>query len=349
MTDPQEVARYKLADEENARIFRDDIVPDQLSGRIPQELATVVFLIGQPGAGKSRVTEMVAQLLNQRGGFVDVDSDLYKPYHPAYDELMARDDTLMAAYIRADGRAWMAQAEAYVRENGLNAIIQETSQNAAAVEEKMVAYRQAGTRVEALVMGVPQAMSNQGIVNRYLEQLQDRGQGRLTVQANADESYAGILDLADRVDHGRLADQVAVYRRGEEKPRYLNALNAQGQWQSPPELRQRVQQERERPWTKQETAGFVATQQRLRTEMPRIGPEWSARLTRIEEQAAPLVTASGAKALADHRRATAASMGSTTEATPTPGQQRGSNTVPGQDPQAHRKGHDGPGHSGPRR
>lgn len=30
-------------------------------------------------------------------------------------------------------------------------------------------------------MGVLQAMSNQGIVARYFEQLADRGQGRLTV------------------------------------------------------------------------------------------------------------------------------------------------------------------------
>src|SRR6478672_8850411 len=81
---------------------------------------SVVFLVGQSGAGKSKVTEMIAGVLNRRGGFIDIDSDLYKPYHPKYDELMAQDDTLMAAYTRADGRAWMAQAEGYVRENRLN-------------------------------------------------------------------------------------------------------------------------------------------------------------------------------------------------------------------------------------
>lgn len=155
---------------------------------------------------------MVAAQLNRHGDFVDVDSDLYKPYHPAYAELMARDDTLMAAYTRADGRAWTAQAEQYVRDHGLHAIIQETFQNAEAVEQKMRAYRAAGARIEGLFMGVPQAMSNQGIVARYFEQLADRGQGRLTVQANADESYRGILQLADRVDTGTLVDLAAPPR-----------------------------------------------------------------------------------------------------------------------------------------
>ncbi|MET9987864.1 zeta toxin family protein [Streptomyces rochei] len=104
---------------ENERIFRERIVPDLLEGRASQETPTVVFLVGQPGAGKSRVTELVAAQLNRHGGFVDADSDLYKPYHPAYAARMAQDDTLMAAYTRADGRAWMAQAEQDVRDHGL--------------------------------------------------------------------------------------------------------------------------------------------------------------------------------------------------------------------------------------
>ncbi|MFF5256871.1 zeta toxin family protein [Streptomyces leeuwenhoekii] len=264
MIDPAEVERYRLPQEENERIFREGIVPELLHGRASQETPTVVFLVGQPGVGKSRVTEMVAAQLNRHGGFVDVDSDLYKPYHPAYPELMARDDALMAAYTRADGRAWMAQAEQYVRDHGLHAIIQETSQNAEAVAEKMRAYREAGARIEGLFMGVPPAMSNQGIVARNIEQLADRGQGRLTVQANADESYRGILDLADRVDAAALVDLASVYRRGETKPRYSNNLDETGAWTNPPALRQSLESERARPWTDAESTSFVTTQLRLR-------------------------------------------------------------------------------------
>ncbi|UUU32201.1 zeta toxin family protein [Streptomyces sp. CA-210063] len=301
--DPAEVERHRLSDAENRRIFRERIVPDLLAGRVGQETPTVVFLVGQPGAGKSRVTEMVAGTLNRHGGFVDVDSDLYKPYHPEYARLMAQDDTLMAAYTRADGRAWMAQAEAYVREHGLHAIIQETSQNAAAVEEKMRAYGDSGARVEALFMGVPQAMSNQGIVNRYFEQLADRGQGRLTVQSNADESYAGILELADRVDRGALADLASVYRRGESKPRYGNSLDDTGNWTGPPGLREALAAERARPWTAAESDSFVTTQLRLRETAQALGPEWQGRLTRIEDQARPLLTPNAAAQLTSNAAA----------------------------------------------
>ncbi|MFC4516443.1 MULTISPECIES: zeta toxin family protein [Streptomyces] len=297
MIDPAEVERHRLPQGENQRIFTDRIVPDLLADRAPQEIPTVVFLIGQPGAGKSKITEMMAGVLNQHGGFVDVDSDLYKPYHPAYAALMAQDDTLMAAFTRADGRAWMAQAEHYVRDQRLRAVIQETAQNAEAVEAKMTAYRQAGSRIEALFMGVPRAMSNQSIVNRYFEQLADRGQGRLTVQANADESYEGILRLADRVDRGVLADSVSVYRRGESSPRYSNSTGETGQWIAPPATAQAVDTERSCPWTTVESGGFTATQLRLREASRGLGPQWPLRLARIEQEARPLMMPADARKL----------------------------------------------------
>ena len=158
---------------------------------------------------------MVAGVLSRHGGFVNVDSDLDQPYHPAYAALMAQDGwPPIPAPTGGRGIAEPRSTSAH----HLHAISQEASQNAQAVGEKMLAYRRAGARVEALFLGVPQAMSSQGIVNRSLERLADRGQGRLTVQANADESYIGILDLSDRIDRGALVDLVNVYRRGESKP-----------------------------------------------------------------------------------------------------------------------------------
>ncbi|MFF8289080.1 zeta toxin family protein [Streptomyces sp. NPDC016309] len=344
MIDPDAVERYRLREADNQRIFRERIIPDLLEGRAPQETPTVVFLVGQPGAGKSKVTEMVAAALNQHGGFADIDSDLYKPYHPAYDELMAQDDTLMAAYTRADGRAWMVQAEEYVRTHGLHAIIQETSQNAQAVEDKMRAYRQSGSRIEGLFMGVPKALSDQGILNRYVEQLADRGQGRLTVQANADESFDGTLDLADRVDRSALVDLASVYRRGESKPRYTNSLDSSGQWTAPPALRDGVGPERIRPLAAAESKGFADTQLRLREATRGLGPEWPEQLARIEQSAAPILLPADAQrlALAARPSAAAARTRSTTTARK-PGQPKhGPAQDPGSRQQPPQHGPDGP-------
>ncbi|MEU3433106.1 zeta toxin family protein [Streptomyces sp. NPDC006863] len=339
MIDPARVEQYRLPQQENERVFYEEIVPDLFADRVGQETPTVVFLIGQPGAGKSRVTEMVAEKLNRQGGFADIDSDLYKPYHPAYDDLMAEDDTLMAAYTRADGRAWMALAEEYVRSHGLNAVIQETSQNPEAVADKMRAYRANGFRVEALFMGVSKAESDQGVCNRYATQRADGRGGRLTVRANADESFHGIPILADLVDRDALAHQSSVFRRGEGEPRYSNSLDASDQWTAPPATRENVDAERSRPLPPDQSRGFADTQILLRalTDIP--DPEWPDRLDEIERNAAPLLRPADARRLSIPARpsAAAARSRSTTArkpAAPQPGtsQQAG----PGQQPPPHR-------------
>ncbi|RZU36687.1 zeta toxin [Streptomyces sp. BK022] len=61
-----DATRYQLPAEENRRIFAADIVPEQLTGPTPQDPATAVFLLGQPGAGKTRVAQLVAEQLGPR-------------------------------------------------------------------------------------------------------------------------------------------------------------------------------------------------------------------------------------------------------------------------------------------
>lgn len=286
VSDP-DAAKYLLPAARGRRIFLEEIVPDLLAGREPQHSPIVAFVVGQHGAGKTRTASMVGDVLAERGGYADLDSDLYKPYHPGYRELMSRDDILMAAYIGPDSWAWLAQAHEYARDNRINVLKPETGQDSRGAAAHMRAYRDAGYRVEVLVMAVPAAMSNQGIVSRYHEQVADRGHGRMTVQANADRAYTGILDLAASIDRERLADEVAVFRRGEAGPRYGNALDTAGQWRAAPSLRASIEAERERRWTAGETADFQRTQAKLRREL---GPEWTAQLDAILRQAEPYMS-----------------------------------------------------------
>jgi hypothetical protein len=283
VTDP--VARqYVLPAAEGRRIFREKIVPGLLTGLEPQAEPVMVALVGQHGAGKSRAASMIGDILARRGGFAELDGDLYRPYHPAFDALVRQDDRLMARYLGPDAWAWLAQAREYVRDQRINALTHETGNDGPGVAAHLRAYRQAGFRVEVMVMAVPAAMSNQGIIARYLEQVADQGDGRLSVQANADQAYVGGLDLADLIDREQLADYVGVFRRGESDPRYSNSLTAEGTWVAAPTLRAAIERERERPWTAQETADFMRTHRQLRAEL---SGQWTARLDQILAQARP--------------------------------------------------------------
>jgi hypothetical protein len=283
VTDP--VARqYVLPAAQGRRIFTEEIVPELLAGPEPRAAPVVVALAGQHGAGKSRTASMVAGALARRGGFAELDSDLYRPYHPAYDALVRRDDTLMARYLGPDAWAWLAQARQYVRDRRINALIHETATDGRRVAAYLRAYRQAGFRVEVMILAVPGAMSNQAIISRYLEEVAGQGHGRLSVQVNADRAYTGVLDLADLIDREQLAHYAGVFRRGESDPRYRNWLNADGTWASDPALRPAIERERERPWTARETADFMNTHRRLQAQL---SGEWTARLDKILAQAQP--------------------------------------------------------------
>lgn len=78
-----------------------------------------------------------------------------------------------------------------MRARKTNALKPETGQDHRTAARHMRAYREAGLRVEAMILTVPAAMSNQGIIARYHEQVTDRGHGRLPAQANADRAYEG--------------------------------------------------------------------------------------------------------------------------------------------------------------
>ena len=143
MTDP-EVERSKLSSEESRRRIVERIVPALLAGREPQQEPTAVILLGRPGAGKTRVSEMIARRLNERGGFAKIDTDLYKPFHPDYRELMARDDRLMTLFIGPEGREWMRQAQDYVREHRINTLVHDIA-NDPAVSAAPCESRPAGT------------------------------------------------------------------------------------------------------------------------------------------------------------------------------------------------------------
>lgn len=100
-----DVARYRLSEADNERIFRDLIVPTRLSGYQHRDQPVVVELMAQPVAGRSKFAGEISDALRADGGAVEIDSDLYKPFHPQYAHLMKTDDQLMAAATRADGRA----------------------------------------------------------------------------------------------------------------------------------------------------------------------------------------------------------------------------------------------------
>jgi len=285
--------RYLLPEADSRRIFTERIAPRELTG-ISVEHPTVVFVAGQPGAGKTKTTEAVVRSLDDRGGAVVVNSDYYKPYHPEYHRLLAEEDHNAAPYTSLDGRRWMAMAEQYLIGRRINTVIETTMRDPGDFLEPARMFRDAGYRTEVVIMAVPEAQSRLGILARYHDQVAALGHGRLTETSNHDASYHGVLQAAGRIDRDDLIDAVAVYRRGNQLL-YANNRTPERQWAQPPGAQAAVETERHHTWTYPEAQDFLDTSRRLATGL---GPQWAPQLQEIKNLARPFLPP-GAEAHAD--------------------------------------------------
>ncbi len=282
MTDRQPV---RLEEAEARRIFRDKIVPRELAQGVPQAEPLAIFVAGQPGAGKTATTRSLLARLEDRGGGVVVDADLYKGYHPRYATLQQEDDQAAAALVSPDSGRWMGMAQEWLAEHRIDTLTETTMRDDGYFARPAGTFRAAGYRVEAAIMAVPEAQSRLGILDRYEMQVRTTGHGRLTLRDNHDSAYRGVVETADAIDRDRLADSVSVYRRGNELL-YHNELTPDGTWRDPAGTRAAIEQERSRPWTVAESAQFAATYHRLARDL---GPEFHDELAGIARSAAPLL------------------------------------------------------------
>ena len=82
-----------LAHEEHDRIFKEEIIPEYFAGRAPQAKPEVVFLAGQPGAGKSGLRDAAMKTKFSAPPQLPVmsDPDDLRGFHPRYLQ-HAKDD-----------------------------------------------------------------------------------------------------------------------------------------------------------------------------------------------------------------------------------------------------------------
>ncbi|WP_329144047.1 zeta toxin family protein [Streptomyces sp. NBC_01456] len=155
---------HRLSVEEHKWFF-DELIAPGLGRITPQEQPVAVYVVDRPGAGKTGAAQMVRRTL--RAGAAHIRGDDFKFSHPDYRQLLREEPRTASERIRADYRTWQAQAEAYVRERRGDVVIELTPSSAAGFAAGAALYRQAGYRVELVVLAVRAADSRQGTAARY--------------------------------------------------------------------------------------------------------------------------------------------------------------------------------------
>ncbi|MFF4085180.1 zeta toxin family protein [Streptomyces sp. NPDC001777] len=256
---------HRLSAEEHRWIFDALIAPSLLENITPQERPVAVYVMGQPGSGKTSRARALRRAL--RGRPVRISGDFFKAAHPDYYDLLRQEPRTAGERIRADYRAWQAMAEAAARERRGDVTIEIAPGSAAGFVEGARAYRRAGYRVELVVLAVRAADSRQGTAVRCADVNRLGGHGRFTTVSGHDRHFAVLADAVAEAEREEVADCVMVWGR-EGTVLYRNDRTPQGSWTRPARAAEVLLAEQRRPYTSQEAARFWALQRRLRTELP---------------------------------------------------------------------------------
>lgn len=250
----RDIAPAVLPDSESRSILTRVILPTATEGAARQQRPVVIFVAGQPGAGKSHLADLLHSVLDHRGGAVRIGSDLYKICHPAYEALLTADDRSAGVQVRYDTLKWQVAVEQHTRRNAFDAVVETALACPSQFREAAAAYRGAGYHVDVAVLATPEALSQLGVLERYLLQVRASGTGRYVPWDNHDSVASRLMETLQVIEVEKLADRVLVLRRGLELL-YSNRL-VNGVWSGPLEAARAVHAERARPWTAKETARF---------------------------------------------------------------------------------------------
>ncbi|TDW87857.1 zeta toxin [Kribbella pratensis] len=221
-------------------------------GRPPWRKPTVLFILGQPGAGKTTMQAAAMDRLGMKKAYV-LDHDELLEKHPEYARAALDNDYSATVGHAEDAAEWRGRALGDVQARRMDVVVPYPIGDL----ELMRSFQEQGYRVEVAVAAVHESQSQLGIIERFNDSRQEVGYGRWIDAGQHDQIYHDMLDTADAIEAQGVADAVHVYRRGEAEPVFTNEQK-NGVWRHQiGSSRWAIETERNRPWTDREVNHFV--------------------------------------------------------------------------------------------
>jgi adenylate kinase family enzyme len=170
---------------------------------------TAVLLGGQPASGKSALTDRVLQV-HLPDSFLVVNGDMFRNYHPEYDELKKNELTFSRnTQIFSDVFTEELIGEACRQK--FNIIIEGTMRNPDVPFNTARLLKQSGFRVEVYAIAAPSLFTRLGIFNRYQKEVEREGYGRLADVEAHDAATVGTLKSIDRLYETAAVDKITLF------------------------------------------------------------------------------------------------------------------------------------------
>ncbi|KAK4456011.1 zeta toxin-domain-containing protein [Podospora aff. communis PSN243] len=297
MPPPSVPEEWKISPQQRLKVFNEEIIPQELQPymhlhhRDDGKQPTAVLIVGQTGAGKTRLAPVLSQAM------VDINrtpahfiADTYKTYHPHYATCLKEAPEKASILTSLDARVWLEMACAYAVENRLDVLVESACRHPDDFCKLAQVFRNGGYNVRVAILAVPEALSRLGILVRYyrnLPEAQSRGLPlRLTPKKVHDDSYTGLAYAAKFLDEDESADSVIVVRRNNMLSYVNERVGGQCRaWRIEPGASKALEWERIRGLSPEERE----TARRDIEQLKKLGTaKLDAELREIEELMAPL-------------------------------------------------------------
>lgn len=232
-----------------------------LAKSAPQTNPRAIITGGQPGSGKSRITSDAAVEFSTQGGFVLVDADKLRRFHPNYSNLLREDDTNAADLTHPDASGWARKLRRAGQEGRRNLIIDQTSKDPVVLNALANQLRSDGYTVELRVIAVSSLISEQRIHARYEQQKLTDGYGRFATKDSHDLAYTELPNSVESAELNKSVDSIKLYDKDHQLIYSNKVIN--GHWTRTPEAKDVLVQERERPLSNEERNEYIRGYEKL--------------------------------------------------------------------------------------
>jgi predicted ABC-type ATPase len=179
----------------------------------PSSSPQLVFVTGQPAAGKSRTVDRLSAQLDTPA--VVLDSDVLRLNHPSMPLIMNTDPQRMDVLSNGPVGEWMRGLIEHSARRGYNTIIENTLTAPDQVANTAEKFRQAGFEVSVAALAVDESISRLGIVSRYLAGIDHDDFPRWTTENSHTGAYTGMLAGLAAVDG--VVDTLDVFDRSGQR------------------------------------------------------------------------------------------------------------------------------------
>ena len=262
---------YCLSESDNEAIFKDFIEPTYISGTRLFEKPLAVFLGGQSGSGKSSLAIYYQKKLTWLGGYVVVNSDALREYHPSFATLQKTSTTNASYLVNPDTISWQKKLIIAAMRERRNLLLDGIlAGDIEPILTTMSRLRMDAYQLEIGMLSVPARLSRFSIYNRFEDQWQSTGMGRWVGMQTHNNQYHGIPVTISRLEIEKRVDRVRLFERpgtqSESTVLYDNNL-VDGEWETAPCVAQVLTETRNRSWTAEEEQGFCLAVQTVHRQM----------------------------------------------------------------------------------